>query len=164
MTDSKPAPDSASDTGGASSESEPGIGGDPTSSPPGGGLLPAPLGSMGTPRRLTEKDFQVHVRELFPIMDDFLRAIEAARAGRNFDAVIEGVSLIHRGYLRLLETKGIEPIDATGVPFNPDLHDVIDDVRTSDAEPPFVDSVRRSGFKLGSYVIRKASVVIGHGN
>jgi molecular chaperone GrpE len=59
------------------------------------------------------------VRELLPVLDNFDRALAAARAEPGAAAVTAGVELIHRELLRVLEKFGVTPFASVGQPFDP---------------------------------------------
>src|SRR5262245_5210090 len=63
------------------------------------------------------------VRDLLPILDNFDRALEAARATGEAAKVVDGVALIQRELLKVLERVGVARYSAVGERFDPNRHD-----------------------------------------
>jgi molecular chaperone GrpE len=62
--------------------------------------------------------------DLLPVIDNLDRAIDAARkAGAG--AILEGVELVRRQLLEVLAKHGVEPIEALGLPFDPNRHEAV---------------------------------------
>lgn len=104
------------------------------------------------------------IRKVLALADDFDRAIEARPEQLAGDAWAEGVAAIDRKLRVLLESEGVEAIDATpGRPFDPRDHDAIANVPgTGRREGEIVDEVRR-GYRLRDRVIRPALVAVASG-
>ena len=59
-------------------------------------------------------------------MDDFDRALEAVpEADRKDNKWLQGLDLIVRKFHGVMEQEGIEPIEALGQPFDPNLHEAV---------------------------------------
>src|ERR1700692_3304215 len=93
-----------------------------------------------------------------PIVDNLERAI--AHAGDQSDAVVEGVRSILGQALQVLEQLGY-PLDAeSGVPFDPQRHEVVGVVEHGDSAPGTVVEVLRPGYGQGSSQLRPAGGVV----
>lgn len=99
------------------------------------------------------------LRELLEVADNFDRALAHAT-----DAVpvafLEGMRLVARGLHDLLDRKGVARIDAEGKRFDPELHEALTVLPTSDAEPDTVLQVVQAGYRLGDRVLRPAKVIV----
>src|SRR5438552_7028503 len=71
------------------------------------------------------------IRELLPVVDNFDRAILAARNEPAAAAVMAGVELTQRELLRVLEKFGATPFASVGQPFDPERHEAIARVPTT---------------------------------
>jgi molecular chaperone GrpE len=97
---------------------------------------------------------------LLPIVDDFERAfssIDSSLAGLTW---LDGLRLIYRKLVMLLETAGVRPIAAEGQPFDPRFHEAVAHI---DGEEGKVLSEVQRGYMLHDRVLRPAMVVVGKG-
>ena len=100
------------------------------------------------------------LRDLIPVLDNFNRALEAARAAGSTANVVEGVELIQREVLRVLERHGLTRYSAVGQPFDPARHEAIARVVSAEAAPGTVVSETASGYLLNGRVLRAALVAV----
>ena len=96
---------------------------------------------------------------LLPVIDNFDRAFEADRAD-DPEAWAEGIALIRKDVVQLLERLGVQPIAAAGQPFDPQYHEAVGRAPGPDNE--VLQQVRK-GYLLGTRVLRPALVVVGQG-
>lgn len=100
------------------------------------------------------------LRDLLPILDNFDRALTAARASGGGINVVEGVELIQRELLRVLERAGLSRYSAVGQPFDPARHEAIARVVSAEAAPDTVVSETGPGYLLHGRVLRPALVAV----
>jgi molecular chaperone GrpE len=96
--------------------------------------------------------------ELLPVVDSLERGLAADTA----DAVAlrEGMDLTLKALLKVGETNGLKPVDPTGQPFNPELHQAMTMVEGSGAAANTVVSVMQKGYVLNDRLLRPALVAI----
>jgi molecular chaperone GrpE len=100
------------------------------------------------------------LRELLPVLDNFERALQAARGEPAATAVTAGVELTQRELLRVLEKFGVTPFPAVGQPFDPERHEAIARVPAQGRpEGTVVDETAR-GYLLNGRVLRPAMVTV----
>ena len=101
------------------------------------------------------------IRKVLVLADDFDRAIEAQPEAIAGDPWVEGVVAIDRKLRALLESEGVNQIDASpGKPFDPREHEAIATVPgTGRPEGEIVDEIRR-GYRLRDRVVRPALVAV----
>ena len=100
------------------------------------------------------------LRELLPVLDNFERAIQAARGEPAAAAVAAGVELTQRELLRVLEKFGVTPFPSVGQPFDPERHEAIARVPAEGRpEGTVVDETAR-GYLLNGRVLRPAMVTV----
>ena len=99
---------------------------------------------------------------LIPVLDDFGRALKSAETTSDIDALKEGVQLIFNKFYKVLESKGLKPMEAQGQVFDADLHESIAQfpAPSSDQKGKVIDEVEK-GYFLNDKVIRFAKVVVG---
>ena len=98
------------------------------------------------------------LNELLPVLDDLERALEAA-AQHEEAKLEEGVRLVHRSLVGLVERHGLSEIDAAGA-FDPHVHEALLSQPGEGAEEGSVLQVLQKGYRLGDRVLRPARVIV----
>ena len=100
------------------------------------------------------------LRELVPTLDNLDRALDA---GGDAQSLRQGVELIRRDLMALLEGQGVKVVDPVGQPFDPLHHQAL----SYDPAPGFRDgtvvSVLRKGYSYKDRLLRPALVVVAKG-
>lgn len=100
------------------------------------------------------------IRELLPVLDDFDRAL-AAIPGEPGDPWRAGIELVRDRLIQILAKEGVGPIDPSGQPFDPNLHDAIGQrVAPPGIAPGTVLDVAQLGYRMGDRILRHAKVVV----
>jgi molecular chaperone GrpE len=102
------------------------------------------------------------VRRLLDVLDDFDLAMLAADEKPDFERFHRGVELVYAKLIDGLNAEGLERIDATGKPFDPEEHEALLQTGDGDGEP-VVAEVLRQGYKLNGHVLRPAGVRVSRG-
>jgi len=97
------------------------------------------------------------VRNLVPVLDDFERAMKAETADREY---AKGIELIYQRLFETLKKAGLEPIEAAGKPFDPNLHQAVDRVQTGEVEDQTVLEEYQSGYNFKGKLLRPAMVKV----
>lgn len=103
------------------------------------------------------------MKALLPVIDDFERALSHIEEDKEAEALRQGVSLIYKKLMTVLEQKGLVAIDIKqGADFDADSHEAITQIPapSEDLKGKIIDIVVR-GYKLGDKIIRFPKVVIG---
>jgi len=124
------------------------------------------LAEMDNMRRRAQRDREEQsryanetlLRDLVPILDNFDRALDAARAAGAAAAVVDGVELTRRELLKALERHGVTRYSAVGARFDPTRHEAIARVVSTDAAPDTVVHETAPGYLLHGRVLRPALV------
>lgn len=96
------------------------------------------------------------IRSLLPIMDSLDRALKTNAASvEDFHA---GIELIDKQFHDALAKLGVQPIEAEGAPFDPNLHQAVQMVDTNEAEDNHVLDEMQRGYKLKDRLLRPAMV------
>ncbi|MEW6406519.1 MAG: nucleotide exchange factor GrpE [Chloroflexota bacterium] len=99
-------------------------------------------------------------RRYLPIVDDLERALNGRHHESNGATWAEGIELIYRKMLKILEADGITPIHAEGEIFDPTLHEAIVKTESDEHESEQVIEVLERGYMIGDRVLRPAKVRI----
>ena len=99
---------------------------------------------------------------LLSLEDDLERAVEYAELGRNFEAVLAGLRPVLAKLGAILASQGLERIETDGAPFDPELHQCLDEPQPEDVESGTLKVGRelRKGYREGDTVLRKAIVEV----
>jgi molecular chaperone GrpE len=100
------------------------------------------------------------IRELLPAIDNFDRALEAARATGEAAQVVEGVALIQRELLKVLERVGVTRYSSLGERFDPNRHEATGRVMAGTHPPDTVVAEMAPGYLLNGRVLRAAQVLV----
>jgi molecular chaperone GrpE len=116
-------------------------------------------------KRMRDEQRQIELRanerlivDLLPILDNFERAIAVAEAGNSHEALLEGVRAIDRQFKSVLEAQKVRRVESVGQPFDPEHHDALALVESTEHEEGTVLEEVESGYKIGERVIRPARV------
>ncbi len=98
--------------------------------------------------------------EVLPVIDDFERALASVNESSTVESLQQGVELIHRRLLQLLDRYGITPMTVDGQPFDPQFHDAVARV-VSDTVPEhtIIGEIQR-GYLKGRDAFRPARVAV----
>jgi molecular chaperone GrpE len=103
------------------------------------------------------------LERLIPIIDNFELGLQAAKAGGNQSAVLDGMSMVSKQLQDFLSSCGVETIDATGLHFDPNVHEAIAQEWSNEIPEGFVVRQLRKGYRLKDRLIRPANVVVSKG-
>ena len=107
---------------------------------------------------LTARANERLLNELLPVLDDLERALEAA-AQHEEAKLEEGVRLVHRALVGLVERHGLSEIPTEGS-FDPHVHEALLTQPGDGAEEGAVLQVLQKGYRLGDKVLRPARVIV----
>jgi molecular chaperone GrpE len=97
------------------------------------------------------------VKELLPVLDNFERALEHGEEDDS-GAFRQGVEMIARQLRETLERKGVVEVNPVGQPFDPELHEAVQRVETTDHVPGIVVWVMLKGYTYAERLLRPAMV------
>jgi molecular chaperone GrpE len=97
------------------------------------------------------------IRDLLPILDSLDRALQTQPEGEEFR---KGVELIDKQFHDALAKLGVEPIEAKGQPFDPNLHQAIQMVESPDVEADHVVDELQRGYRIKDRLLRPAMVTV----
>lgn len=102
------------------------------------------------------------LEDFLPINDDLIRTVKAVEESDADESIIEGIQLIANKFNAVLEKKGVERIDETGVPFDVNLHDALFRQKPGDetTDSDIVLQVVENGYKIDDKTMRHAKVIV----
>jgi molecular chaperone GrpE len=105
-------------------------------------------------------------RDVLAVADNMHRALEAIgpelreSADAKVKALIEGVELTERELLKTLEKNGVKKFSPQDEKFDPNVHQAMYEIPTSDLLPGQVAEVIQAGYMIGDRVLRPAMVAV----
>ena len=92
---------------------------------------------------------------LLPILDEFDAAVTGAEGVAG-----EGVRMMRANLVKALEDVGLQTIPDLGVPFDPYVHECVEQVSDPESKDGVVKEVVRKGYRLHDRVLRPAQVIV----
>jgi molecular chaperone GrpE len=102
------------------------------------------------------------LEKLVPVLDSFDMALAAAKNDQAevAQSLKTGINMVYQQLKSALTEAGLEEVDATGKPFDPNLHEAISQQEHADLpEGQVVQQIRR-GYKLRERLLRPATVIV----
>ena len=109
---------------------------------------------------VTSRGKEQLLKNLLSITDELEIALKESKKSKNFEAVVEGLEMILKKMCSLLETEGLQKIEAVGKQFDPNLHEAIIKVDKKGKEVGKILEEIRSGYIFNGKVIRPSLVKV----
>jgi len=100
------------------------------------------------------------VVDLLPVIDNFERALGAAEETGDFDALHDGLKLVHDQLLSVLKKHHVTRIEALAKAFDPNHHEAVGQMESADHPDQTVIDVHQEGYQLHDRVVRPSSVIV----
>lgn len=105
------------------------------------------------------------VRDLVPTLDNLQRAVDACRKsnpeeGSPAAGLLQGVEMVRGQLVDALKEHGATPIEALGQPFDPRLHEALQQVPTDEFPPMTVLMEYERGYAMRDRIVRPAKVIV----
>jgi molecular chaperone GrpE len=97
---------------------------------------------------------------LLSVVDDMERALDNIPDKLAGSKWVDGIVLIYRKFMAILEANGVSEMKASGAQFDPSLHEAVMQV---EGESDEVIAVVQKGYMLNDRVLRPARVKVGNG-
>ncbi len=98
--------------------------------------------------------------KILPAIDDLDRAVENVPQSVAEDNWFEGIQLVQKKMITILENFDVKPIEAVGEPFDPNMHEAITMEPSDEYDSEVVIREMQKGYMIGDQVIRPSLVVI----
>ena len=102
------------------------------------------------------------LEKLIPALDSFDMAMAAAQNNQSNTAqsLRTGINMVYQQLKSALTEAGLEEIDATGKPFDPNVHEAVSQQENAELPEGQVVQQLRKGYKLRERLLRPATVVV----
>ncbi|CUX96359.1 Protein GrpE [Candidatus Gullanella endobia] len=99
--------------------------------------------------------------ELLPVIDNLERALDMSdKENTELASMIEGIELTLKSLLNAVRKFGLDVVEHTNVPFNPELHQAMTMLESEEHKPNQVIMVIQKGYTLNGRLIRPAMVAV----
>ncbi|MBI3863506.1 MAG: nucleotide exchange factor GrpE [Planctomycetia bacterium] len=99
-------------------------------------------------------------RDILPALDNLQRALESAKSGGDVAQLAQGVQMVARQFDDILARHSVVPIAAVGQPFDPNLHQALQQMPAPDKPPMTVLTECERGYTLHERVVRPSTVIV----
>lgn len=96
--------------------------------------------------------------DILPILDNFERALETEKD--KDDPFFQGIDMIYKGLIEVLNKNGVEEMDSLEKPFNPEYHHAVGMEDSKEHEKDTVIRILQKGYIMKDKVIRPAMVMV----
>lgn len=98
------------------------------------------------------------IRRFLEVLDDLDRALKNRPQNGDGATWSEGIELVYRKLIVILEAEGVKVMDAQGEVFDPNLHEAISHEENGEYESGQIIEVLKNGYWIGDKVLRPALV------
>ncbi|MBA3607584.1 MAG: nucleotide exchange factor GrpE [Chthoniobacterales bacterium] len=103
------------------------------------------------------------LERLIAIIDNFELGLSAARSEGEKSPIYAGMSMVLKQLTDFLADNGLQPIDAAGEKFDPNLHEAIAHEPSNEVAEGIVIRQMRRGYRMKDRLLRPSSVVVSSG-
>tara|TARA_R110002111_G_scaffold177322_1_gene243387 strand:+ start:22248 stop:22805 length:558 start_codon:yes stop_codon:yes gene_type:complete len=103
------------------------------------------------------------IQDLLPALDNLKRASDAAENANHVDELKQGVEMVAKQLLDVFQRHNIKAIEALGKPFDPNLHEALQQMPSDEYPAMTVTHELEQGFILNDRVVRPTKVIVSSG-
>ncbi|MGV3621625.1 MAG: nucleotide exchange factor GrpE [Archangium sp.] len=100
------------------------------------------------------------LKDFLPVFDNFDRALEAAKSPADYESLKKGVEMMRKLFEDTLGKHGVKAFSAKGQAFDPNRHEAMTAMESSEMPANHVHSEILRGFTLNDRLVRPALVVV----
>jgi molecular chaperone GrpE len=100
--------------------------------------------------------------KIIPVLDNFEMALTATQnaSAEGLKSLQDGIAMIHSQLKTVLTDAGLEEVDATGKPFDPNLHEAVSQQESAEVAEGNVLQQLRKGYRFRERLLRPATVIV----
>lgn len=103
------------------------------------------------------------IQDLLPALDNLKRASDAAENADNVAELKQGVDMVAKQILDVFLKHNVKAIDAVGKPFDPNLHEAVQQLPSDEHPAMTITHELEQGFILNDRVVRPTKVIVSSG-
>ncbi|HEY9773660.1 MAG TPA: nucleotide exchange factor GrpE [Planktothrix sp.] len=101
---------------------------------------------------------QKAIEGILPALDDFERAKQTLNSSTDPKTILESVNLVFQRFMKCLENMGVKPLEVIGTPFDPRLHEPVQEIETKHFADGAVMHELRKGYEFRDKILRPTLV------
>lgn len=121
-------------------------------------------------RKRTEKEkaamFEIGakaiIEKILPVVDNFERGLATVPEDKKDDSFVDGMDKVYKQLIKSLEEMGVEPIEAVGKEFDPNLHNAVMHVEDENFGENVVAAEFQKGYTYKGAVVRHSMVQVAN--
>ncbi len=102
------------------------------------------------------------IEKILPVVDSFERGLESVPEDEQDAAFVDGMNKVYRQMMSVLDEIGVEPIEAEGKEFDPNLHNAVMHVDDEELGENVVAQELQKGYKYRDSVVRHSMVKVAN--
>ena len=102
------------------------------------------------------------LEKLLPIIDNFERGFAGLSEEQMSDPFVSGMDMVYKQLVKALADMGVEPIEAVGKPFDPNLHNAVMHVEDENLGENTVAQEFQKGYLYHGSVVRHSMVQVAN--
>ena len=102
------------------------------------------------------------LEKLLPIIDNFERGFAGLSEEQMSDPFVSGMDMVYKQLVKALADMGVEPIEAVGKPFDPNLHNAVMHVEDENLGENTVAQEFQKGYLYHGCVVRHSMVQVAN--
>lgn len=99
------------------------------------------------------------VEKMLPVLDNLEKAVEVKTKDKEYKS---GIELVLKQYQDVLTSLGVKKIETIGSTFDPEIHNAVSSVQAEKYGEKEIIQEFRTGYMIGTKVIRHAMVVVAN--
>ena len=100
------------------------------------------------------------IEKVLPVVDNFERGLAAVPEDKQEDPFVDGMNKIYKQIMTMLEEVGVQPIEAVGREFDPNLHNAVMQTESDEYESGVVAQEMQKGYMYRDSVVRHSMVSV----
>ncbi|HEY9718180.1 MAG TPA: nucleotide exchange factor GrpE [Trichormus sp.] len=101
---------------------------------------------------------QKAIEAILPAMDDLDRAKQTLHSSVDPKAILDSLNLVYTRFTKCLEGLGIKPLEVVGTPFDPRMHEPVQEIETKQFADGAVMHELRKGYSFKDKILRPTLV------
>ena len=102
------------------------------------------------------------IEKILPVLDNFELALKNVPDDKEASAFAEGMEMIHKQFVKVLEDLGVTAIEAVGKEFDPAFHNAVMHVDDEEAGENIVVEEFQKGYMYKEHVVRYSMVKVAN--